>query len=133
MLVVDDDDSVLSTMLAVLEDEFTVEGTRSATAGLDFLADHSCQVVIADWRMPEMDGLSFLRAVRESQQSIACLLVTGHVDVLLDEVPWDDRRMIALLSKPIEPQQLIDRTRHLARIAALKSSSAELIDASRKL
>lgn len=133
VLLVDDDDSVLVTMQAVLEDAFAVEAHRSPRSALRALELRAAHVVIADWQMPEMDGLSFLAAVRERQPSIACLLVTGHVSDLLDTVPWDDRRTIALLSKPIDPRQLIARTEHLARLAALKDSSAALASASRRL
>jgi len=133
VLVVDDDPSVLVTMAAILENEFRVRATGSARQGLDWLRDGDYHVVVADWQMPEMDGVAFLSSVGDAQQVVACLLVTGHVDELALEVPWDDRRTLALLRKPFDPRVLVSRVQHLARLSAMKRSSVRLRDAASNL
>ena len=80
MLHVDDDPSVLDLSAAVIEDEYdglTVRTATSAADGLDVIAEEPVDCVVSDYDMPEMDGLAFLEAVRETHPALPFVLFTG--------------------------------------------------------
>jgi two-component system cell cycle response regulator len=69
LLVVDDDDLVRSRLATVLRAaEFEVEVAASGEEALDVMNTRPCQVLLTDWQMPEMDGLSLCRTVRADQR-----------------------------------------------------------------
>lgn len=128
VLLVDDDIGLLETMAAILCERFLV---RTATSGEEALAvlERECfHVVCADWQMPGMDGVEFFRTVATKRYAIqpCFILVTAHAADLLDQVAYDDRKVLGVLYKPFSPDQLLDRVQQFAGVAQLKRSSATL-------
>ena len=65
ILVVDDDDWIISGAQAVLEDQgFEVISARDGAEGLEVALDQFPDLIITDVVMPEMDGWSFVRHLR---------------------------------------------------------------------
>jgi two-component system response regulator FixJ len=82
--VVDDDEAVRDSLLALLEAKgYTV---RAFSTALEFLAAAPTLrpgCLIADVRMPEMDGLTLQQRLVEPGSSFPLIVVTGHGDVPL--------------------------------------------------
>lgn len=110
--IVDDDDAVRQSTAGLLRRAgYRVE---SYTDGTEFLAsdlpkDLCC--VLLDLRMPGMDGLSVMRALREREVTAPILVLTGHGDV---PMAVDAMRLGAVdfLEKPYPPDELLDAIRH---------------------
>jgi len=67
VLVVDDDELVRASLSTLLrERQFDVESAASGKAALRVMAATSCQILITDWQMPDMDGVSLCQRVRDS-------------------------------------------------------------------
>src|SRR6202012_1612185 len=111
VLLVDDDVQLLESMAAVLSDQFTVRSCSSGPEALRLLDREPFHVVCADWQMPGMDGVTFFQAVTRPKLAILpCLVLTpAHAGELLDQVPYEDRKMLGMLRKPFSPEQLIER------------------------
>ena len=82
VLVVDDDRDVLELtedFLGRVRDDFVVETADGGPAGLDVLASDDVRIdcVVSDYDMPELDGLAFLKAVRERHPDLPFILFTG--------------------------------------------------------
>ncbi|WP_257305122.1 response regulator [Geothrix campi] len=54
-----------------------VEG-ENGRSGLDKLGQGGVDLIITDWDMPEMDGLTFVRTVRGQDPTLPILMVTTH-------------------------------------------------------
>lgn len=66
ILLLEDDEDMLLTLGEALEMEgHTVTYGRSGTDGLSLLSQTLPELVISDLRMPDMDGLGFIREVRQ--------------------------------------------------------------------
>jgi CheY-like chemotaxis protein len=79
VLIVDDDPLFLElskTFLEIFHDinSDTVESAREA---LEKLEEESYDVVVADYDMPFMDGITFLRNIRNTRNDIPFILFTG--------------------------------------------------------
>ncbi len=79
VLMVDDDPNMLeiSTIFLQRSGDIQVDVTESAAEALERLEDGPYEVVISDYAMPEMDGITFLKAVRSRKLDIPFILFTG--------------------------------------------------------
>ena len=86
ILVVEHDEATLATYVRILElGGFRVRSAISAPDALRDVVAHPADAIIVDFRMPVMDGLEFLRALRArpSHRTTPVAIVTG--DYQLDE------------------------------------------------
>ena len=78
LLVVDDDESVRHVVAEILKDEGYEPSTADgAEAALEIMRKTGFPLVITDIKMPDKDGLWFLRALRSEFPSTAVIMMTG--------------------------------------------------------
>jgi two-component system, cell cycle response regulator len=100
----------------------------SATQALGMLQEQPADVVLADWMMPEMDGLELTDRIRQRDEEVgtytAIILFTANegVDLLVEafEHGVDD-----YLRKPPNPHELAARVNAAARIAVMQNDLLE--------
>jgi len=105
----------------------------SATQALDMLQEQPADVVLADWMMPEMDGLELTDSIRQRDEEAgtytAIILFTANegIDLLVEafEHGVDD-----YLRKPPNPHELAARVNAAARIAIMQN---DLLETSRQM
>src|SRR5262245_19362312 len=80
--VVDDDPLVTESLGTALrlETPYQVETFNSATAALASMPSRPPDVLITDFKMPGLDGLALLRAVRQGYPDAVLMLLTGYAD-----------------------------------------------------
>jgi len=112
VLVVDDDDEVRTTFDRWLSAEgYAVRTAPNGEAALRDAAD--ADAVIADLRMPVLDGMEFLRALRSRGVLVPVAIITG--DYLIDEavVAEINRLQTRIVFKPLWLDELTLLTRDL--------------------
>ena len=124
ILIVDDEQSMREWMRILFQrDGFEVLVADDGVAARDCVAREYVDVVLTDIRMPRMDGLQLLRAVRDLAPDSIVIMMTAHFT--RDSEEWRRARetgAAALLEKPfrdvnlvtMQVRQLIDarRVRH---------------------
>jgi DNA-binding NtrC family response regulator len=80
ILYVDDEPDFLEIANLFLErtGEFTIRTCTSATEALSLLQGSTFDMVISDYQMPEMNGITFLKETRMVAGQIPFILFTGH-------------------------------------------------------
>ncbi|WP_214084208.1 PAS domain S-box protein [Methanoculleus sp.] len=80
ILVVDDDPALLELNRIYLEQfgDLQVETASSPLQGLEMLSKASYDAVVADYEMPEMDGIAFLKEVRRRGMAIPFIVFSGR-------------------------------------------------------
>ncbi len=80
VLYVDDETALLEVCKFFLErtGEFSVSTECSSPKALDAVRDGRYDAIVSDYQMPEMDGIEFLKKVRESGNSIPFIIFTGR-------------------------------------------------------
>ena len=81
VLIVDDDLALLQALPQVLRLQLggvTVETADSAMAALDRIAARDYDAIVADIKMPGMDGLELLTEIRTRRPDTPTLMITGH-------------------------------------------------------
>ena len=94
ILVVDDDPILLRSIKIWLKDDFDVSLLTSGNAALDFLAREKADLILLDYRMPEMDGPDVLKKLRQIDDTarIPVIFLTAKAD--------KDSVMTAMQMKP---------------------------------
>jgi DNA-binding NtrC family response regulator len=81
VLVVDDDKNTREGLERALRRLYDVRQAESAPRAMDELARGGVDVMLADLRMPGMDGLELLRRVQARHPDVVCLLLTAYGSV----------------------------------------------------
>ena len=105
ILVVDDDELVLLSTSAVLDDlGYTVIEANSGMQALQLVIENpQIDLVLSDQVMPAMTGLQLAHAIAEIRPSLPLILATGYAE-LPGGVPENIRR----LSKPFKLADLVE-------------------------
>lgn len=78
ILVVDDNELVLDSVCAILEEDFDVVGTTSALEGLSYLDDQDYDVLMTDLMMEEMHGNALVRQALSRNENLKIIVMTGY-------------------------------------------------------
>ena len=82
VLLVDDEKEFLETMSERLSARgLSVSTSADPTAALETAKAKAVDVVVVDLRMPGMDGIEFLKKLREARPELQVILLTGHATV----------------------------------------------------
>lgn len=146
VVIVDDEPMVASALRAFLELEtsYDVQTFTVPSQALTFITEEQCHVVIADYMMPEMNGITFLKSVREIRPIATRILLTGYADKdnairAINEVglyyylekPWNNEHLKLVIRNGIERSALFNDLD--ARVTALEGANQELLEMRRRL
>ncbi|MEW6404898.1 MAG: response regulator [Chloroflexota bacterium] len=136
-LVVDDQDLSLRVMERLLNSwSFDVTAATSGWQGLEAFtraaqSGSPFELLLIDWKMPDMDGLEFVRRVRDpdsqNEQPLLVMMVTafGREDVLK---AIDSNQIAAVLDKPVLPSRLFNVLVDIQNRISTKPHSASPMD-----
>jgi len=119
ILIVDDDEGVTQTFARMLRLEgFSVSTAVNAESGLQMADETKPDAIILDLRMPLVDGLGFLRRLRQNtgHQGTPVAIVTG--DYFLDDAVSTELRELGaeLRFKPLWLEDLVGLARNLVKV-----------------
>lgn len=108
LVVVDDDSLVTSSLRSFLQLELELEPTifNDSAAALEHLREHDVDMVISDFLMPVMDGISLLAEARRLHPEAPRVLLTGYADKQNAIRAINDAQIFHYLEKPWENEQL---------------------------
>ncbi|MCD6117228.1 response regulator [bacterium] len=110
ILFVDDDPNILSAFKRTLHNKFVIDTAENGEQGLEkLMTNNSFAAVVADMRMPKMDGVTFLQHVRKFNKNIIRIMLTGNADIQTAIDAVNDGRVFRFLTKPC-PQQILVTT-----------------------
>lgn len=121
ILVVDDEIHIRET----LEKSLTMMGYTCRTAedgeeALERLASEFFDIVIADIRMPRMDGMALLRAMRQEHRDVDVIMMTGfgqeHTYMEVIEAGATD-----FIAKPFRHEELQAKVKRVSRERTLRA------------
>ena len=124
ILLVDDEEMVLSSIKSffAIETSYTLMTYTSPLQALEDLERNHQQVdlVVSDYLMPEMDGITFLAKVKEKLPLVPRILLTGYADkenaikainnvglYQYIEKPWDNEDLKLIIRNGLEKTTLL--------------------------
>lgn len=133
ILVVDDEKIILELTSMILRSRgFDVLTSRSAIEGLELIAREQPAVVLLDYMMPAMDGLTALKQIRERFPNTYVIMFTGkgseEIAVELMKAGASD-----YILKPFNNQDLVDRIAKVFKLRRIELANQELREEKERL
>lgn len=147
ILLLDDEPNILAALQRVLRREaaWTVDAFSDPQEALEAVANNEYAVIISDYQMPAIDGVTFLQFAKQSQPHAVRMILSAHGDrdsmmhaINRAEIyrfltkPWDDYELKATLRSAIDlhllrhqNQRLLEQVRR--QQAVLQQQQEELL------
>ncbi len=108
ILAVDDNPEIIELVNDILAAHYFVKGVYSASEALELLKIQSPDLIITDIMMPEMDGLSLVKQVREDKyhRQIPIIALTAKVEEK-DQIEGYATGVDAYVTKPFSSEVLL--------------------------
>jgi signal transduction histidine kinase len=144
ILYVDDEKSNLNIFKNTFRRRYNIFTAESGFEGLEILECNDIDLILTDQRMPEMNGVEFLKKVMVRHPKPNRILITGYTDfkALKDAVneakiyqyiqkPWDEEDIQLIIDSALEIFKL--KEKNLLLLEKLKEKNIELININEKL
>ncbi len=114
ILIIEDEAAirrVLGKILSEESDTYKVEEAEDGLAGLEKIKNDDYDLVLCDIKMPKMDGVEVLEAVKKIKPEIPFVMISGHGDI---ETAINTMRLGAFdyISKPPDLNRLLNTVRN---------------------
>ena len=114
ILIIEDEAAirrVLSKILSEENDSYQVEDAEDGAEGYEKIKNNDYDLVLCDIKMPKMDGVELLEAVKKIKPEIPIVMISGHGDM---ETAINTMRMVAFdyISKPPDLNRLLNTVRN---------------------
>ena len=141
ILLVDDEPNILSSLKRAINsipwsavgEQVAVESFVSPVAALERATSHAFDLVVTDYRMPEMDGVTFLERLVRVQPDIARIILSGYADLqsVIGAInraqifrfvskPWDDAELNSAITQALQHRRLLLENARLADLVRVQ-------------
>jgi DNA-binding response OmpR family regulator len=113
ILIIDDEKSIRFVLENTLKDEFNVMSFSDGIEGLSYLENGNIpDLIICDLMMPQVDGFSFLKKIRNSGffDNIPVIILSGN-DESKDKIKCFEMGADDYVAKPFNPKEIIARVK----------------------
>ena len=138
ILFVDDEENILRSLKRLFLDEnYEVFTATNGNEGLKLLEEHKFSLILSDYRMPEMNGVDFLKLAKEKSPDTIRIILTGFADVSVAisainegevykfiEKPWEGENLKVQIKRAVEHFSLITERKDL--LEKIKEQNKEL-------
>ena len=114
ILIIEDEAAIRRVLTKILSEEndtYQVEEAEDGVAGLEKIKNNDYDLVLCDIKMPKMDGVEVLEAVKKIKPEIPMVMISGHGDM---ETAINTMRLGAFdyISKPPDLNRLLNTVRN---------------------
>ena len=126
VLIIDDDPKLLKMLQRTLTYEnLDVFTANNGLEGLPLVQSQKPDLIIVDWMMPKMDGISFVQRLRDEENKTMVLMLTAK-DAIDDRVEGLESGADDYLIKPFAPAELVARVHAMLRRVESKPESQKV-------
>lgn len=126
ILVVDDEPINIRLLDRIFNRDYQVLCAFSGKEALELLKQHDVALIISDQRMPEMNGIEFLKLAAEMRPRVIRIVISGYADVnILTEAinsgiiyrflskPWVNEDLQQTVARALDHYEIIKRQHEL--------------------
>ncbi len=146
ILVVDDEPMMADSLKQHLAEEgYTVDTAATGAEAIELFDRGGHHLAICDLQLPDMDGLSVMRHMKDTHPSTEIIVVTGYGTVAraveatkagafyFVEKPFDFDQLQPLVEKALEHRELTARVESMGRQLSTRAEYFNIIGASRQM
>ena len=126
--LLDDDPHILSALQRVLHPyHWQVHSFSDSQAALDALTEHEFAVIISDYQMPELDGITYLQFAKQRQPHAIRMMLSAHGDRQSMMQAINRAEIYRFLSKPWEDYEVISAVQTAIDLYLLRFENQRLL------
>ena len=146
ILVVDDEPMMSDSLRRHLEEEgYAIDTAATGAQAIDLFDGGAHHLVICDLQLPDMDGLTLLRHMKDTRPTTEVIVVTGYGSVqtaveatkagafYFVEKPFDFEELSPLVEKALERRELMAETANMRRQLSTRAEYFNIIGSSKQM
>src|SRR5438876_6092713 len=146
ILVVDDEPMMTDSLRQHLTDEgYAVDTAATGATAIDLFDGGAHHLAICDLQLPDMDGLTLLRHMKDAKPNTEVIVVTGYGSVqsaveatkagafYFVEKPFDFEELSPLVEKALERRELMAETANMLRQLSTRAEYFNIIGSSKQM
>lgn len=146
ILIVDDEKNYPPILSAVLKEEgFETLTANSGNEALKIFESSDVDLVLADMKMPIMDGIELLENIKSSDPELPVIMMTAHgtVEKAVEAMqkgaysyilkPFDNERLVLYVKKALAMYRIVKENRQLRSVVSSQYSFGNLIGKSKAM
>ncbi|UAY52334.1 sigma-54-dependent transcriptional regulator [Ferruginibacter albus] len=146
VLIIDDEEKLRNLLARIIKlENFTVTETGSLKSGLKILEKDEIDIVLCDVKLPDGNGVDFVKEIKTKYPHIEIILLTAYGNVpdsvqamkngAFDYIMKgdDNEKIIPLLNRALEKAQLQKRVKQLEKLVGSKYSFESIIGKSKPI
>lgn len=107
ILIVDDDKTILTIFSGILQSKgYSVDTAESGTEAISKTGKEFFNLALIDVKLPDMDGMDLLNAIRETSPKTVKIMVSGYAS-FENSAEALNRGADAYITKPVDPEELV--------------------------
>lgn len=128
ILIVDDEPDNLALLYRTLRGKYNIAKSTSPLTALEMMKEEHFNCILSDHKMPEMDGVEFLKRSYEISPNTMRLLVTAYTDagILIDAINY--AKIYRYIKKPYNPDELSLIVENALEYWQLKADNSVLVN-----
>ena len=111
ILLVDDEQNVLNALRRELKNHYDIVTFDNPAAALEHCKNTQFDMVVADYKMPKMNGVEFLEQFGRLQPDASRLVLSGETDIDVLVHMINETHIYRFLSKPWDKAELLNSIR----------------------
>ena len=129
ILVVDDNKLNLATARTVFSNEYRVIPVMKGSQALTYLESNSCDIILLDINMPEMNGFEVMKKIREIDEcrNIPIIFLTADSDVETETRCFKEGA-VDFITKPFIPEVMLSRIGRALELEELRRNLADKLE-----
>ena len=127
ILVIDDEPDMLMLMSMIIEEntEWEVETTNNPSEGLKMALENDYDLVIADLKMPGLDGMEVFEELKEMKPDIPVIIITAYGSLeIADEAR--NKGVADFITKPFRKDTILFTMERVLELVRVKKENLEL-------
>src|SRR5207244_3715897 len=107
VLIIDDEESIRFGLTRLLQQAgYQCVTATSATEGFQLFTAHNPAVVLLDFKLPDTEGLDFMRKLKDTDRYVSIIMMTGYgtIETAVTALKSGAENF---LTKPIDPDGLL--------------------------
>ena len=126
ILVVDDDQSIRTTMKVILEDEgYIVDLAATGSEAIQKTEKTAYNLALLDIRLPDMEGVELLKLMKENVPRTRKIMVTGYPS-MQNAITALNKNADAYLVKPVNVEKLLRTVKEQLKLQETEREFSEV-------